>query len=210
MNKKEEPVYKANGHMQRHIIHNMDVSAHLVSRTITKSDPVVQVLVHAQPLTRKRKQDLIFQYYGYSQNWCGQIFASKGGEQYSAVCVLSGDTNACVAGISIPDHWWNLGNSSSLSQDVHVFYDITDVDKNQECASVSNTIIPARAEMPVSGADKKFISTVQLAHEIHQYVDKTDKDLIFRIPQSDLKSNSKFEVPVLLEKQSALQEFVIQ
>ena len=76
------------------------------------------------------------------QQHCAQIFASRGGEQYSAVCIIQADTHTCVAGISVPDHWWDTSNSTLRSQDVHVYYDISLVEENQECASVSNTIIP--------------------------------------------------------------------
>ena len=201
----------AKNHMHRQIVNNMDVSAHLVNPTISKSNPVVQVLVHAEPLRRKKKHDLIYKFYGYVQHWCAQVFVGRGTEQFSSVCVLNDKTNACVAGINIPDNWWNSRNSTFKSEKIFVYYDITHVEKNHECASISNTIIPARAEMSTSVAKKKMISEVELLDEKLSYTDSFSHDLIFRIPQSDgLKSNSQFEVPILLDKDAAFKEFVVQ
>ncbi|CAL1535412.1 unnamed protein product [Lymnaea stagnalis] len=196
--------------MHRHVMHNMDVSAHLVSQTIKLSNPVVQVLVHAQTLARRLKQEIIYSYYGVSQRWCAQIFLSRGAEQHTSVCLLEGDTNACVASMVIPEHWWDTSNSSFAGQDIKVFYDLSRVELSQECASVSNTIVPARAEAQADTLEKKLISIIHLQLEEFKYDDHKDKDLIFRIPQTELQPNARFEVPVYLDKNSALKEFVIQ
>lgn len=195
--------------MHRHIIHNMDVSAHLVSRKVSYSNPLVQVLVHVS-IARKQRQEFNNVYYVYSQRWCAQIFLNRGNEQYTSVCVLNGDSNACVASLTIPEHWWDTSNTSVFDQDVQVFYDLSRVEQNQECASVSNTIVPARVEAQSINKEKKLISTFKLKQENYSYEEHRDKDLIFRIPKTDLLPNSKFEVPVLLEKNSALKEFVVQ
>lgn len=189
----------------RQVIYNMDVSAHLVMEKVFLKQPLLQVLIHAQPLIGRKKQDLIYSYYGYSQQWCGQLFVQHGTEQLSSVCVLSKEHEACVAGISLPEIWWH-GNSSQVS----VYYDISRVEQNQECASASNTIIPARSLANSTNHQRKFISTVPLVEEEMAFQEEKDQDLIFRIPTRSYRQGSKFEVPVLLEKNSGLQVFVIR
>ncbi|KAH9525251.1 hypothetical protein Btru_000831 [Bulinus truncatus] len=197
--------------MHRYVMHNLDVSAHLVSQTIIPSHPWIQVLVHVQTLSRKQKQDMIYHYYGVTQRWCAQIFVSRGHEQHTAVCLLEGEHNsACVASLPVPEHWWDFTNLTLFDQEVKVYYDLSRVEQSQECASVSNTIVPARAEAQSDNTDKKYLANVHLLLEQIVYADHKDKDLIFRVPQLDLQSNTRFEVPVLLEKNSALKEFVVQ
>lgn len=75
---------------------------------------------------------------------------------------------------------------------------------------MSNTIVPARADPNPASVDKKFISAIQLIRDSIIFDEYKDKDLIFKVPQGDLRPNSRFEVPVLLEKNSPLKEFVIQ
>jgi hypothetical protein len=191
--------------MHRQIIYNMDVSAHLVSDKLFLKHPLLQVLIHAQPLLGRRKQDLIYSYYGYSQQWCGQLFVQHGTEQFSSVCVLSEEHDACVAGIHLPESWWR-GNSTSVS----VYYDISRVEENQECASASNTIIPARSIANVTNTERKFIATVPLLQEDLAYTEEKDQDLIFRIPTRGYRPGARFEVPVLLERNSGLQVFVVR
>lgn len=207
----DESIDKSETQMHRQIMHNMDVSAHLVSRQVSLANPVVQVLIHAQPLTRRQKQDLIYSYYGYSQRWCAQIFVTNGQEQLTAVCLLNGGSNACVAGLSLPESWWN-GTAEEEGSDpkpnVLTFYSIARVEQNQECASVSNTIVPSRPDKRKGSPDRKFISMVDLMQNSHTYTERKDQGLIFKIPKIDLRPGSKFEIPVLLEKDSALIEFV--
>ena len=191
--------------MHRQIIYNMDVSAHLVMDKLFLKQPLLQVLIHAQPLIGRKKQDLIYSYYGYSQQWCGQLFVQHGTEQFSSVCVLNEDHDACVAGIHLPESWWRQ-NSTQVS----VYYDISRVEENQECASASNTIIPARSLANSTNKQRKFIATVPLVEEDKAYQEETDQDLILRIPTRGYHPGSSFEVPVLLERNSGLQVFVIR
>lgn len=191
--------------MHRQIIYNMDVSAHLVTDKLLLKHPLLQVLIHAQPLIGRKKQDLIYSYYGYNQQWCGQLFVQHGTEQFSSVCVLSEDHDACVAGIHLPESWWRQ-NSTQVS----VYYDISRVEENQECASASNTIIPARSLANSTNTQRKFIATVPLVEEKMMYQEEKDQDLIFRIPTRGYRPGTKFEVPVLLERNSGLQVFVIR
>lgn len=191
--------------MHRQIIYNMDVSAHLVMDKLFLKQPLLQVLIHAQPLIGRKKQDLIYSYYGYSQQWCGQLFVQHGMEQFSSVCVLSEDHDACVAGIRLPESWWRK-NSTQVS----VYYDISRVEENQECASASNTIIPARSLANSTNKQRKFIATVPLVEEDRAYQEETDQDLILRIPTRGYRPGTSFEVPVLLERNSGLQVFVIR
>lgn len=191
--------------MHRQIIYNMDVSAHLVTDRLFLKHPLLQVLIHAQPLIGRKKQDLIYSYYGYNQQWCGQLFVQHGTEQFSSVCVLSEDHDACVAGIHLPESWWRQ-NSTQVS----VYYDISRVEENQECASASNTIIPARSLANSTNTQRKFIATVPLVEEKLMFQEEKDQDLIFRIPTRGYRPGTKFEVPVLLERNSGLQVFVIR
>lgn len=191
--------------MHRQIIFNMDVSAHLVTDKVFLKQPLLQVLIHAQPLLGRKKEDLIYSYYGYSQQWCGQLFVQHGTEQFSSVCVLTEEHDSCVAGIHLPESWWQQ-NSSQVS----VYYDISRVEENQECASASNTIIPARSLANSTNTQRKFIAFVPLVEEEKAYQEEKDQDLIFRVPTRGYRPGAQFEVPVLLEKNSGLQVFVIR
>lgn len=191
--------------MHRQIIFNMDVSAHLVTEKVFLEQPLLQVLIHAQPLLGRKKEDLIYSYYGYSQQWCGQLFVQQGTEQFSSVCVLTEEHDACVAGIHLPEAWWR-DNASQVS----VYYDISRVEENQECASASNTIIPARSLANSTNTQRKFIAFVPLVVEDKAYTEEKDQDLIFRVPTRGYHPGTRFEVPVLLEKNSGLQVFVVR
>lgn len=191
--------------MHRQIFYNMDVSAHLVSDRLFLKHPLLQVLIHAQPLMGRKKQDLIYSYYGYSQQWCGQLFVQHGTEQFSSVCVLSDDHDTCAAGIHLPESWWRR-NATFVS----VYYDISRVEDSQECASASNTIIPARSLANSTNTQRKFIAMVPLVEEDLAYTEEKDQDLIFRIPTRGYRPGAKFEVPVLLERNSGLQVFVVR
>ncbi|KAI8782424.1 transmembrane protein 132E [Biomphalaria glabrata] len=196
--------------MHRHVMHNLDVSAHLVSQTIVPAQPWIQVLIHVQTLSRKQKQDMIYHYYGITQRWCAQVFVSRGSETHTAVCLLDGDQSACVASLPVPEHWWDTSNLTLFEQDIRVEYDLSRVEQSQECASVSNTIVPSRAEVQSDNPDKKYLASVHLLQEQVVYADHKDKDLVFRVPQMDLQANTRFEVPVFLDKNSVLKEFAIQ
>ncbi|XP_025092011.1 transmembrane protein 132C-like [Pomacea canaliculata] len=191
--------------MHRQIIYNMDVSAHLVTEKVFLKQPLLQVLIHAQLMLGRKSQDLIYNYYGYSQQWCGQLFVQHGTEQLSSVCVLGKEHDACVAGISLPESWWHQ-NSSQVS----VYYDISRVEQNQECASASNTIVPVGSLANTSNHQRKFIATIPLVEEEMVFQEEKDQDLIFRIPVGGYHPGTRFEVPVLLEKNSGLQVFVIR
>ena len=214
---------KSESSMHRQVVHNMDVSAHLVSesRVIRHSNPKLQLLVHARPLNRGQKQHLIYSYYGYSQRWCARLFVSKGEEKYTSACVLNDNTNACVVGMNLPDHWWDAdeksaGNSSKSSsrhsavQEALVFYDLSGVEQNQDCASVSNTIVPAQGSTDTS--EKKFITTVKLVRDdlLNRYTERRAQNLTFNIPTSDLAPGVKLEVPVFLEPHTSLKSFFVQ
>ncbi|GFO44202.1 transmembrane protein 132c [Plakobranchus ocellatus] len=218
----EDVMDKSESSMHRQVVHNMDVSAHLIGggRFIGHSNPKIQLLVHAQPLVRRQKQHLIYTYYGYSQRWCARLFVTQGKEQYTSACVLNDDTNACVVGMDLPEHWWNNHekflnfsspfSSSSSSQEVLVFYDLTGVEQNQDCASVSNTIVPTHGIQ--DNTEKKFITAVKLLWDDHitSYTEHKSQNLSFHVPEGDLAPGVKFDVPVVLEPHSSLKTFYVQ
>ncbi|GFR57957.1 transmembrane protein 132C [Elysia marginata] len=219
---------KSESSMHRQVVHNMDVSAHLVggSRLIRQSNPKLQLLVHARPLSRHHIQERIFSYYNVTQVWCARLFVSLGKEQYTSACILNKDTNACVVGMNVPNHWWDVEeklldtaatNSSSrsypykLDEDVLVFYDLSRMEGNQECASVSNIIAPAQG--PPDNSEKKFITALKLVQDkrqLNKYTERRSQNLSFHIPVTDLAPGDKIEVPVFLEPHSSLKSFFVQ
>ena len=91
-----------------------------------------------------------------------------------------------------------------------MFYDISRVEQNQECASASNSIVPARSISNSSNSRKKYIATLGLLPTENKFDERRDKNIVFRIPTDHLYPGSKFEVPVILESGSDLQVIVIK
>lgn len=215
---------KSESSMHRQVVHNMDISAHLVGepRIIRQSNPKVQLLVHARPLSRHHIQERIFSYYNVTQVWCARLFVSRGKEQYTSACILNKDTNACVVGMTLPSSWWEMdekppktdaygSTSKTLGKDVLIFYDLSRMEGNQECASVSNIIAPAQG--PPENSEKKFITAVKLVQDnqrLKKYSERRSQNLTFHIPVADLAPGDKIEVPVFLEPQSLLKSFFVQ
>ncbi|RUS89765.1 hypothetical protein EGW08_002468 [Elysia chlorotica] len=216
---------KSESSMHRQVIHNMDVSAHLVgeSRAIRRSNRNLQLLVHARPLRRHQTHKMFFDYYGHDQIWCARLFVTRGTEQYTSACILNDDTNACVVGVNLPDKWWDSGdrlqksdafNSSwsyqpATSEEILLFYDLSGVKENQDCASVSNSIPPARR--PPDNANKKFITTVQLVQDqVNKYTERRSGNISFHIPVADLAPGVKIEVPVFLQPNASFKPFYVK
>ncbi|XP_071093980.1 transmembrane protein 132C-like [Haliotis cracherodii] len=190
--------------MHRQILYNTDMSAHIVTDRLTPKWSLLQVLVHAQPFG-SRKADGMYNVYGYDQQWCGQMFVEHQHQQLSAVCVLSERDSVCVMGIELPSDWWHHNDT-----DVSVYYHVSRVGANHECASASNSIVPGRSMSGNTDQKKTFIATIRLAEKEYNYEIRKDQNLIFHVPTQDFFPAAKFDVPVYLDTGSKLQVIVIK
>lgn len=196
-------------------IRDLDISAHVVSRTITQERPLLQVLFHAshyttgQPTPDKLEPAAGATVAGEASSsnpkWCLQMHVEKGEEELTSVCVLNtkSDSEVCIAGITLPNEWWDLKQTESAD----VYYSVYQVDEQLQCSRTSNSILPGRTEQ--EARPKSFISAVTLTHGQLTYQElKQDQHVLVYIPQKSFYAGSKFRVPVKLQAESDLQLFV--
>jgi transmembrane protein 132 len=177
------------------ILRDLDLSAHLVTRTVTTERPLLQVLFHASHLTPhdKPQADTLF---------CMQMHVSHDQEDLTSVCVLSGQDNVCVAELTLPPEWWLPGTTQSV--DVH--YSAHSVLEKRQCSSAP--------PLDEHAADRivwrrSFVSSVTLTHGQLTYQElKEDQHILIYIPQKSFYPGSKFKVPVKLQAESDLKIFV--
>ena len=197
-------------------VKDLDISAHVVSRTVTQERPLLQVLFHASHYTSgPPAPDKLDPSAGApgpgvpptKPKWCLQMHVEKGEEELTSVCVLSSqgddESEVCIAGITLPNEWWDLKQTESAD----VYYSIYQVDDQLRCSRTSNSILPGKSEGELS--PKSLISTVTLTHGQLTYQElKQDQHVLVYIPQKSFYAGSKFRVPVKLQAESDLQLFV--
>ena len=188
-----------NSIMHQSIVHNMDISAHVVSKEISPKLPRLQVLVHASQHTKLTSSS--------GQYWCVQVFVEANEEELSSVCILSEKTKVCVAGLDLPAEWWT-GNGTS----VKVSYSFTGIDFNDKCASASNAIIPVKTRLnhTENGILKQEITTLTLVKNEKSFDEWKDQDILIDVPREMFHQGDSFEIPIRLEKNSDLQVFVMR
>ncbi|XP_050408107.2 transmembrane protein 132E [Patella vulgata] len=187
---------------QSQIFHNLDVSVHLLTEELLPKWPQLQVLMHSQPVSEHLKVD-DFRETVFDERWCGQLIVQHLDQRLTDVCILNQkDKNACVMDISIPIEWWHHNKSN-----IDVYYQVSRVEDNHECASESNSIVPGRSD---DSKDKNLLAVIPLSTEDHRFDEKGDNRLIFRIPKTKYLPGSRFLVPVYLAANSEVQIVVVQ
>jgi len=204
------------------IVDNLDISAHLVTRTMMQDRPLLQVLFHASPLLESRRTGSEVMNLNLSaqervgsvspshgtmaSKFCLQMHVQKAGQELTSVCVLSAAVNVCIAELTLPSDWWVDGQTES----VDVLYSVYGIHQNLQCSSASSGSVPG-SEPNVLERVKSFVSTVTLTHGQMTYQElKEDQHILIYIPQKSFYSGSKFRVPVKLQAESDLQLFGIK
>ena len=196
---------------------DVDISAHLVSRTITPERPVISVLFHASPLSHSEENKIrSAKSHVVERQWCVQMHVQRDHEELTSVCVISAAENVCVAELTIPTSWW-IPNKMST---VEAYYSVY-LMENSRCSNpavqhtepvTNQTEDEDVTETPAStGPVKTLISTVALSHGQVNYQElKEDQHILVYIPQKSCYPGSKFRVPIKLQAESDLQIFVIK
>ena len=189
------------------IVNDLDISAHLVTRTIVQDRPLLQVLFHASPLARPNPLPSVTGAQSTElSKWCLQMHVQKDGNELTSVCVLSAIDNVCIAELTLPAEWWIDGQTES----VDVLYSVYGIDQNLQCSSASSASSSSYSGSPKHGTEriKSFVSTVTLTHGQMTYQElKEDQHILIYMPQKSFYSGSKFRVPVKLQAESDLQLF---
>ena len=190
---------------------SQDISVHLVSQKLTPESPKVQILIHAGVSTREtlettklNKQTQITGIHTW-QNWCGQLFVQHFDQEVSGACILSDKYNGCVAGVQIPEEWW-----SSNDTVVYLYYRVTPISNNLECASTSNSIVPKKPSSNISLDEKRYLTTMPLLLDEEEYKDLKDKHVVISVPTGTYRPGGHFYVPIKLEANSDLQVFAMR
>lgn len=181
------------------VVDDMDISAHLVTRSLTQDRPYVQVLFHASQLPSDvtPAPDLLD-----NSRWCLQMHVQRDNSELTSVCVLGRQDNVCIAELSIPSEWWGLAHVHSVA----VYYSVYAVSTNLQCSSAPPT--SPDGSMPML---RSYVGTVTLAHgELTYQQVAEDQHILLYIPQKSYYPGSKFRLPVRLQAESDLEVFVVR
>lgn len=204
-------IYNGSNILDRFTLDSQDISVHLVSQKVTPESPKVQILIHAGVSTREtlanaklNKQTQISGFHTW-QNWCGQLFVQHFDQEVSGACILSDKYNGCVAGVQIPEEWW--GSNDTV---VHLYYRVTPISNNLECASTSNSIVPNKSSSNISVDEKRYLTTMPLLLDEEEFKDLKDKHVVISVPTGTYRPGAHFYVPIKLEANSDLQVFAMR
>ena len=201
------------------IVDDMDISAHLVTRSITQERPRLQVLFHASQInpssSNKNGGKAAGKTAEKSTNiseakWCLQVHAQKGDQELSAVCILTQERQSyCVAELDLPSEWWDAVHTQSAD----VLYSVYSITDNLQCSSSSNSIVPRNGEGLIDEDDrvKSYVGAVTLTHGQMTYQEvQEDHHILVYVPQKSFYPGTKFRVPIKLQAESDLQVFVVR
>lgn len=197
---------QSSGFENSHFVYdNMDISAHIVTRSILPKWSKLQVLIHASPHNYENNK---FRQTSniHSRTLCGHIYVRSNKIELSSICVISSQEEACVTSISLPDTWWRFNSS------VDVYYAVSLSNQNQECASASNSIKVPVGE-PVGEPEispKKKILSLTLTNPGDLYDVRQDEHILIYVPTEVFDPKAIFEIPVKLEGNSSVQVFVMR
>ena len=194
------------------VARELEISAHLVSMSLTQERPMLQVLFHAgsgEDGDANKIKSKTSPYGGGSggsgvtRRWCLQTHVIKLDEELSAVCVLSSEDSVCIAELTLPIEWWDINKQMQTAE---VYYSVYPVDRNLQCSSAAKPQANGKGDRVMS-----YIASVTLTHGQLTYRElKEDQHILVYIPQKGFYPGSKFRVPVKLQAESDLETFVIQ
>ena len=194
------------------VIDDLEISAHVVTKTITSDRPMLQVLFHANVIQAKTDikhsnsavRNASNSGGGFTHRsetkYCLTAHVHRDMNRASGICVLNARTSACLAEPVLPLWWWN----SERPENAYVFFSAMALDQTRDCEMVRNETL---------GDDVQFVMTVNLVQGQVTYEEiREDKhqNILVYIPQASFYPGSKFRVPVKLQAQSDLQIFVMK
>lgn len=204
-------IYPNLDHVDKPIHHGtvfgMDVSAKVVTNSLSPKYPRLQVLIHASPHINSRKWDRPAKETDPSKlavdGLCGHVFVQHDKEELSSICVLGTGDSACVNGIMFPTSWWHENST------VQVYYAFSQKGENQECASASNSIVPGRLfEKPVISS-RRFLADIVLSKDVKGFYREREEDILIDVPTNAFDPGTVFEVPVKFDAGSDMRNLVM-
>lgn len=196
------------------VVDDMDVSAHLVTRSITQERPQLQVLFHASqinPSSKYRNSKTSEKAAKDSQGkWCMKVHAKKNDQELSTTCILERQRQSvCVAQLNLPIQWWDVVHTQSAD----VLYSVFSITENMQCSSSSNSIAARNGEGLIEEGDtvKSYIGAVTLTHGQMTFQEvQEDQHILVYVPQKSFYPGTQFRVPIKLQAESDLQVFVVR
>ena len=196
----------------------VDISGHIVSRSLMLDSPVLQVLFHssyAKNNNRRRQHNFVS--FNVSTLWCTKIHVKKDSIELLSSCVLDPSAtpgDICLAQLAIPREWWLSHNDVSPSQAVNsvdVYYSVSGPYSDASQCSMDETDNTAVTEVVGEVTVKIFVSTVTLLKSQLTFQEvQEDQHILVYIPEKSFYAGARFRVPVKLQAESDLQLFVVR
>ena len=189
------------------VVGHLDISAHIVSRSITQDRPTLQVLFHASSILSTTGVNVGPR---SESKWCLQMHAQPQRDienELRSVCVLSDIHNVCVADIVVPNEWWLHEHLTSAD----VYFSAYPIDDNLQCSSAHTVSTVKQGDRKHALPSKRYIGSVTLSHGQLTYQEvREDQHVLIYIPQKNFYPGFKFRVPVKLQAESDLEVFVVR
>ena len=170
-----------------------ELSAHLVTKEVRRSNPVLRVLFyagHTSDYTQRSRIDFI------DKTLCAAIIVQYNKEKLLGTCSPSKSREgACLAEVTLPAFFWPPFDTNDLSQKqpkattAKVFYAITHSDQCSDTAFASTT--------DANALDLNYLSEVSLVPFRGSYEEVTNDNVVtILIPQEPVYPNSKIYIPI--------------
>jgi transmembrane protein 132 len=172
---------------------NGELSAHLVTKEVRRSSPVLRVLFyagHTSDYSQRARIDFI------DKTLCAAIIVQYHGEKLFGTCSPSKSREgACLAEVTIPSSYWPPVDTNGLSQkqqkatNAKVYYAIT---HSEHCSD--STFLATSDQNSLS---LNYLSDVSLIPFRGSYEEVTNDNVVtILIPQEPVYPNSKIYIPV--------------
>jgi transmembrane protein 132 len=172
---------------------NGELSAHLVTKEVRRSSPVLRVLFyagHTSDYSQRARIDFI------DKTLCAAIIIEYHGEKLFGICSPSKSREgACLAEVTIPSSYWPPVDTNGLSQkqqkatNAKVYYAIT---HSEHCTD--STFLATSDQNSLS---LNYLSDVSLIPFRGSYEEVTNDNVVtILIPQEPVYPNSKIYIPV--------------
>ena len=208
----QDAMNNQSGILLNHIfIEGLDISAHIVSPSLTPDRPLLQVLFHSSNLNSELVKNISKQ--GNSRKdlkqqpaqtkWCLLVHAEKAGKELIGSCTIDSRESVCIAEIKVPLSWWD----SYQTQTIGVYFAINPWSETLSTCLVNNV---TRYDIEHEHV-KSMTSTVTLTTGQLTYSElKEDQHILVYVPRRSFYLGSVVRVPVKLQTDSDLRTFVVR
>jgi hypothetical protein len=202
------------GVLLNHIfIDGLDISAHVVSPSLTPDRPLLQVFFHSSSLASEPPAAKNVSKQGKKEGkqrpsapskWCLQVHAEKANKELIGSCVLDSRESVCIAEVKIPPTWWDAHQTQTVS----VFYSVKPWSDIMGACVGSNVthVVDDGHEHLTSMMSTVTLTTGQLTYQEL----KEDQHILVYIPRRSFYLGSVVRVPVKLQAGSDLGTFVVR